>query len=196
MSLQACPFARVQGSDQLLCMLLPQYIVQASQHRPLCPHKHIQKGVIISQDVEMEDLPVHASLWVFWHDSLFRFTMLLFLLLEDMLNPTTLWAMCLCHLELQRWGWERQHCGFLCLCLPLMKCTVSSVPKLVTVLQVIKHGISCNPQWQGHAHILSCCGIRNAFSYNMALLSHVHAFLRRPICPQIVKFEDVINEDI
>lgn len=26
--------------------------------------------------------------------------------------------------------------------------------------------------------------------------SHVHAFLRRPICPQIVKFEDVINQDI
>lgn len=118
MPLWACPFVRVQGSDQLHCMLLPQYIVQASQHRPLCPHKHIQKGVIISQDVEIEDLPVHASLWVFWHDGLFRFAVLLFLLLEEMLNPTTLWAMCLCHLELSD-GAERNSTVGFCVCVSL-----------------------------------------------------------------------------
>lgn len=55
-------FGGAQGSDQLHCVPLPHYIVQASQRRPLCPHKHIQKGVIISQDVRMEDLPAHASL--------------------------------------------------------------------------------------------------------------------------------------
>lgn len=55
-------FGGVHGSDQLHCVPLPHYIVQASQRRPLCPHKRIQKGVIISQDVRMEDLPAHASL--------------------------------------------------------------------------------------------------------------------------------------
>lgn len=96
----------------------------------------------------------------------------------------------------QQLGGEKQRCGFLCLCLPLMKCTISSVPKLVTVLQVIKRGISFNPQWLNHACLLSCCNIRNAFPSDVGLLSHVQAFLRRPICPQIVKFEDVVNQDI
>lgn len=42
---------------------------------------------------------------------LFRFTMLLFLLLGEMLNPTTLWAMCLHHLELSDEA-ERNAAGF------------------------------------------------------------------------------------
>lgn len=96
----------------------------------------------------------------------------------------------------QRLDWEKQNCGFLCFCLPLMKCTISSVPKLVTVLQVIKHGISFNSKWHNHAYILSCCNIRNVFSSNKRLLNHVHAFPRAPICLQIVKYEYVINQDI
>lgn len=62
-SRQASPvLVEPKGSDELHCVPLPHYTVQASQRRPLCPHKHIQKGVIISQDVRMEDLPAHASL--------------------------------------------------------------------------------------------------------------------------------------
>lgn len=95
----------------------------------------------------------------------------------------------------QRLDWENQNCGFLCFCLPLMKRSISSVPKLVTVLQVIKHGISFNSKWHDRACILSCCNIRNVFSSNKRLLSHVRAFLRAPICLQIVKFEYVINQD-
>lgn len=58
--------------------------------------------MIISQDVKTEDLPVRASLWVFLAGlALFRpFTMLSLLLFDVMLNPATLWAARLRHLEL------------------------------------------------------------------------------------------------
>lgn len=116
-------------------------------------------------------------------------------LLEQMCIPATPWAMCLRHLGLRGTAlWLFSVC-VLC----HMKCTISCVPKLVTVTQVVKYGISFNPQWHHCARILSCCNIRNAFPSNMSLgffFNHIPAFLREPICPQIVKLEDAINHHI
>lgn len=89
-----CHFNHFSESPRLrsAAELLPPYIVQASLHWPLCPRKHIQEGVIISQDVEIEDSPVHASLWAFCHE---RFVALV----SRDAYPHQPWAMCLCHLE-------------------------------------------------------------------------------------------------
>lgn len=95
--------------------------------------------MIISQDVKMEDLPVRASLWVFlaWR-ALFRlFTMLSFLLFNAMLNPATLWAERLRHLELGARVRNRENA---------VKCNVSSVPELVTEWQVVKRVVCSNSQ--------------------------------------------------
>lgn len=50
------------------------------------------------------------------------------------------------HVSLSPWAqalvWQKLHCGFPMFVSPLMKYAISSVPKLVTVLQVVKHGIS------------------------------------------------------
>lgn len=61
-------------------------------------------------------------------------------------------AMHPCHLEPGKWTERKWHLRLFSARPPLRKCTVSSVPKLGTVLQVIKHGISFYPQRHDSAH--------------------------------------------
>lgn len=68
--------------------------------------------------------------------------MLSFLLFDVMLNPATLWAARLRHLELDVRVREREKA----VTSPPTKCNVSSVPELVTELQVVKRAVSSNPQ--------------------------------------------------
>lgn len=132
-----------QSKVWLSCIVLLFLSVLCRPSSSLCFHECIQNGVIVSKDVEIEDLPVCVSLWALttWSISEFlrgRSPHLVPLSLASRLTETTLW-------------------------LSLWKCTLCRVLKLVTVLQVMELAISSNPQWHGRAHTLSCCNIRKAF---------------------------------
>lgn len=112
---------------------------------------------------------------MFWHDSRFLLTILLCLVPDGTtrLPPPPKVTCCS--------RFKRSYTAGFRIC----------VTKLATVFQEVYIKKKPTALWlELRAHVLPCGNTRDLFPSNVKLLSHVGAFLRRPICPWIVKLSN------